>query len=380
MSYIGFYNGNNGSDGYNIYSAAGASPTVFGRTGMVTPRADYATTYKDSGGKVCPCPVLVGDEIYLYYEGYDGTRYRIFLEVYDLHGNLRFKPIEPLILETDIPGSHSVRRPEVLYEPWDIGAEFKMVGTRGTVQKEGSHLFAATSRDGATWTILGDILATQGTGWESNYIACTGRLVNDDGVYRIFYEGHDGTVWRAGEAMSAIWAAGIWTRNPANPLLQARGGYNIALTADALSGSKVLRVPDSSLFDVGAPVMLHLPTGQNSNEMHIVAEIPDATTIKIKFAVQGAYTVASGAALSQIHSRSVCFSQVWKEGGKWRAIFTAFQFRPGNFLRETTGYAEAADLASGFTIKPDVWPLPLNLKQTTGGQFSSENLKFVLVP
>jgi hypothetical protein len=166
-------------------------------------------------------------------------------------------------------------------------------------------------------------------------------------------------------------------KNPNNPLLVPRGGYNIPLTANVAGGSRSVKVANSGLFDVGAPVMLYTSSG-DSNMTNIIEEIPDSTTLVMRYLAFGSYTTANSAAISQIQSRSVDFSEVWKENGVWKTIITAFHFRPST-LRETTGYAETADLNAGFTIDPTVWPLPLRVRQSDWDRYSAENLKFVRV-
>jgi hypothetical protein len=138
-----------------------------------------------------------------------------------------------------------------------------------------------------------------------------------------------------------------------------------------------VKVPNSALFDVGAPVIIW-GSSADSNEMNIISSIPDSTTLTMQHNYIGAYLTSQTASISQIHSMSVDPAEVWFEDGKWRCVFTAFQFRPSQ-LRESNGYAETASLASGFTILPSVWPLPLNLKITAFDNISAENVTFVRV-
>jgi len=93
--YLGFYNGSGPNttpaSTYNFGLATGSSPLAMGRAGVLAPVWDHGTTYKDTGGRICPCPILVGDRIFVYYEGYDGTRKSIFLEIYSKEGGLMEK-------------------------------------------------------------------------------------------------------------------------------------------------------------------------------------------------------------------------------------------------------------------------------------------------
>jgi hypothetical protein len=372
--YIGFYNGQDGTLPYNLGLAVGRSPKAFGRKGGLALISTYTTTYKDSSGKQCPCPVLVGDRIYVYYEGYDGTRKSIFLEIYSTEGGLIEKPLEPVLLYSNVSGATSVQRPAVLYEPSDASAPFKMMFSRATSGVNATTIYAATSLDGVNWTVLGQALAVS-SGWESTYLETSGRFLKDGSTYRLFYSGHNGTSWQSGELYNTgTFGASGWTKNASNPLLSARGGYDVALTADSTAGTKTVKVANSALFDVGAPIAVY--AAGNGFQLNRIAAIPDGTTLTTLYTWQGNYTTAISSKVSQIHGRSVELSEVWYEDSTWKAIITCFQFINGQ-LAETTGYAETSSLSTPFTISPAEWPLALNSKIKDFDQVSAENLKFI---
>jgi hypothetical protein len=188
--YVGFYNGNGPNttpaSTYNFGLATGSSYLAVGRAGVLAPVWDHSATYKDTGGRICPCPIIVGDRIFVYYEGFDGTRKSIFLEIYSKEGGLMEKPLEPVILYSDISGATSVQRPAVLYEPSDSGAPFKMIFTRATSGVNAATLWAATSLDGVNWSSVGLVLSIS-SGWESTYLETSGRFLKDGSTYRLFY-------------------------------------------------------------------------------------------------------------------------------------------------------------------------------------------------
>jgi hypothetical protein len=374
--YIGFYNGQDGTLPYNLGLAVGRSPKAFGRKGGVALISTYATTYKDSSGKQTPCPVLVGDRIYVYYEGYDGTRKSIFLEIYSTEGGLIEKPLEPVLLYSNVSGATSVQRPAVLYEPSDASAPFKMMFSRATSGTNATTIYAATSLDGVNWTVLGQALAVS-SGWESTYLETSGRFLKDGSTYRLFYSGYNGTSWQSGELYNTgTFGTTGWTKNASNPLLSSRGGYDVALTADSTAGTKTVKVANSALFDVGAPIVVY--ASGSGFQLNRIAAIPDGTTLTTLYTWQGTYTTASSSKVSQIHGRSVELCEVWYEDSTWKAIITCFQFANG-YLVETTGYAETSSLSTPFTISPAEWPLALNSKIKDFDQVSAENLKFIRV-
>jgi hypothetical protein len=147
------------------------------------------------------------------------------------------------------------------------------------------------------------------------------------------------------------------------------------LTADTTAGTKTVKVANSALFDVGAPIAVY---SSGSFQLNRIAAIPDGTTLTTLYTWQGTYTTASSSKVSQIHGRSVELCEVWYEDSTWKAIITCFQFANG-YLVETTGYAETSSLSTPFTISPAEWPLALNSKIKDFDQVSAENLKFIRV-
>lgn len=382
--YLAFYNGSHASGASyvgGLGTASGNSIKTLGRIEQFYPSTLNVDTYKDSVNMGCPCPIIVGDEIYVYYEGYDGTHASIFRLTTSLDGGLREKPIEPVLLYSAIASTSSIARPAVIYDPTDVSAPFKMIFNRAATATNYTFLTAATSLDGVNWTVLGDIM-TISTGWESTYLETTGRLVKDGATYRIFYSGHNGTYWQSGEAHTNSFTAAGWVKNTNNPLLVPRGGYKQAITVDIAAGTKTVKVANSALFDVGAPITVwndSAGTPPGDSQYNIISAIPDATTLTMKYTWQGGYGVSLPSYISQVHSRSVELCDVVLENGVWKAVLTCFQFGQSTTINETTGYAETSNLNSGFTILPTIWPLPLNNKLSTWDRNSAENLKYVQV-
>jgi hypothetical protein len=382
--YIGFYNGRSDyttpANLYNIGVAEASDPLSWARRAVIAPLSDDVATYKDSSGHQNPHPIKVGDEIWVYYEGYDGTSKHIFMFKTDLDGRLIYKPLMPVIDVSAVAGASSISRPAVLYDPDDATWPFKMVFSKATTGNTPTSLISARSKDGLVWTLIGEIInVSGGAAWENTYVETTGRLLKDGSVYRLFYGGHNGTYWRGGEIHTSDFAT--WTKSAANPLLQPRGGLGVALTANASPGTKTLKVANSALFDAGAPIVLYYTSVPSSGwQTNVIDTIVDATTISLKYALQGNYTTAIGSKISQMHAGSVEFSEIWFEGGKWKTLVTCFQFmRDENQLIETMGYAESPDLNTKFTIVPSSWPLTLMEKRKTWDQRSAENVQFVRV-
>jgi hypothetical protein len=381
--YIGFYNGwAGGAAKYNLGLCQGSSPLAMGRMGVLTPISEYTITMADSGGKSLPSPVLVGDKIYLYYDGTSSSNANqksIFLQIHSTRGGVIERQLTPVILYSDVGASTAVHRPSVLYDPTDVAAPFKMAFSRSTSGSlPGTIISTATSLDGYNWTYLGDIATVTGSGWDGTYLDTTGRLVKDSSTYRLFYSGYNGTVWQSGEISATTFSGSPadWTKNGSNPLLSSRGAYNVAITANVTSGSKALKVPNTALFDAGA--VIALSDTSDGIQYNRIKSITNGTDMVMLWPWLGSFTTANSAAVSQISSRHVNLSEVWFESGKWKAIITSFGYSTSN-TAETTGYAETSSLSTPFTIQPAEWPLGVMPQSATFDQFSAENLKFIKV-
>lgn len=375
--YIGFYNGQNGNGTYNLGFASGSSYLAFGGRTVITPVSSYVGNPDDKQGKQSPCPILVNDKVYVYYEGYNGTTKQIFLEIYSTDGSLYLKPIQPVLLIGQVAGASMVARPSVLYEPSDVAAPFKMAFTVATSGLNGISIYGATSLDGVNWTVLGQFL-TISTGWEATGLATDGRLIKDGSTYRIFYSGISAAaIVQSGEMHNNTFTTSGWTKSSGNPLFVVSGGYDITVTAQINAGTRTVTVANSALFNVGAVVAVYT-VGGTSFTLNQIAAIPNGTTLTMLYNWVGTIPLASNPRVSQFTSHSVSWTEVWFDSAanKWKAIGTAFQFTPG-ILGETICYGESPNLTTPFTILYDQWPLPLNPNLLTFDQTSAENLKFI---
>lgn len=384
--YIAVYNGADlvtGGNNGEIGVATGSDPRFLGRRGIISPTADQTTTWGNESGKRNPTIIKDEHTIKLYYEGYDSTRWQIFFEEYDAEMNLRYAHAVPIIKYTDIASATSVERPSVLYDPEDVEWPYKMALCVATSGINGTSLRLARSKDGVNWSHMGEAWGL-GSGWESTYLSTTGRILKKDGLYYLFYSGNSGAPtagWRSGVATNSTWATAGWTKNPNNPLIQPRGQGKQQLAATISAGDKTVTVADTANYDVGAPIVVWYEV-TNAYEFNVIAEKVNSTTLRVRYAFQGAYTWNDGVNgpcyICQIHSGSVDISEVWFEDGLWKCLFTAFQFIPDYGL-ESCGYAETSDLDAGFTIDPTIWPIPMSNKVDAFDRSSAENIHFVRV-
>ncbi|MFA5795456.1 MAG: DUF2341 domain-containing protein, partial [Candidatus Brocadiia bacterium] len=84
----------------------------------------------------------------------------------------------------------------------------------------------ATSNDGIGWTrYISNPVLLNGSGWESTNVGSS-MVIKDGAEYKMWYKGYDGTNWRIGYATSAD---GItWDRNPSNPIINLGSGWEVS--------------------------------------------------------------------------------------------------------------------------------------------------------
>jgi len=384
--YLAVYNGGDVVSGGNngeIGVAIGRDPRFLGRRGITTPTSEQTTTWGNESGKRNPTVIKDEHTIKLYYEGYDGTRWQVFFEEYDLNMRLRYAHNGPIIKYSDIAGATSVERPSVLYDPDDATWPYKMAYCIATSGINGTSLRLARSADGVNWSHLGEAWGL-GTGWESTYLTTTGRILKKDGVYYLFYSGNNGAPvggWRSGVATNSDWSISGWTKNPNNPLIEPRGQGKQQLAATIFAGDKTITVASTANYDVGAPIVVWYEV-TNAYEFNVIDAKLNGTTLRVRYPFQGQYTWNDGTSgpcyCCQIHSGNVDISEVWFEDGKWKCLFSVFGFVP-DFGLESTGYAETDNLDDGFTIDPTIWPLPMSNKREVFDRTSAENLHFVRI-
>lgn len=380
--YLGFYNGQDGVNPQMLGRSVSRDGVTFERdTAWNTPAFDVTTAaYGASYGQGlrAPCPVIVGDEIYLYYEGYDGTRYNIFLIILGMDGGIR-RIIETAVKEnTTGDEAHTVRRPTVMYTE-GAATPFEMWYSGGPTTIESENVRYATSPDGFTWTAQGTLLTLGAAGtFDDTYISL-GRALLIDGTYYLFYAGNDGTRWQGGYATSASPGSGFTKGNGGAPVLTPDGPNQLPISVDISGGDTTITFSSgASAFNVGAPIAINNPTQADSNELNEVQSVDSDTQITTRYKILGNYFTADNASVGQINSFSVDPQEVWNEGGTWHCIATVFQF-VGSKLRESTYYATTTNLDLGFGWEYGTWPLPINWKQGVWERYSAENLKRVKV-
>lgn len=307
-----------------------------------------------------PKLVIVDEVLYLYYAGYDGTKYQIGLATSKDYGQTWTKYGNGPVLPVGAAGAFDdaqTRFPVVAYDADAAAAERWKMWYAGEGTAEQADIGYATSSDGKTWTKQGAVLSRGGAGAWDAYTIHPGHAVRVEDVWHLFYQGKDASAgkWQGGHATSTDLAT--YTKNASNPTLQRRSTAIQALTADLAQGGTTVSVADSSVFSVDEYVLVD--DDDSAPTFTRIASIESATQITIRDGAVAAYTTLQNAKVTSIYSGSVDFHSLWREGNQWVASITAFQMTP--HLREYGGFARANaldgvwefDIPRGVTLEPE---------------------------
>jgi len=151
----------------------------------------------------------------MWYKGYDGSNYRIGYATSD-DGIVWEKDEGNPVLNLGVPGAwddYYVGSPSVLFD--DGTYKIWYTGFHGTNHRIGY----ATSDDGITWMKYegNPVLDLGVPGTWDDYDVCNPSVLFDDGTYRMWYSGFNGSTWRAGYATSPDGI--MWTKYEDNPVL-----------------------------------------------------------------------------------------------------------------------------------------------------------------
>lgn len=310
-----YYNGINAGTGYQIgrldLSRDGVSSVRHPRNPVVT----TAAPRWDSGQVFHPFPLQVGDIVYLYFIDSRKVSGRHISLATSTDGGITFSWHASPVLRSGPPGSwdgDGLWFPFVMYDADDpdTARRWKL-----WYSADGDHLERigyAYSADGITWVKYGGnpIFVPGDNGAWDDHIAGTPVLVSDAGTWYMYYAGcHDddgaGHRCQVGLATAAN-PEGPYAKThggTGGPVLARRAATAQPLTTDTLSGSRVVTVPDSSVFEVGEPVMI--ADNDTYAFMSRIASIDSAVRLTLRGTVIGNFTTTEAAAVRSVFSQSV---------------------------------------------------------------------------
>lgn len=326
-----------------------------------------------------PNLVEVNGVLYLYYEGYDGSQWKIGLarsfdssETWDKYSG---NPILSGSAGWETTGSTAVSRAMVFYDEDDPNpnSRWKMWYAGG--QDGSGGLGYAYSSDGLSWTKYGGnpvlSLGTAGQ-WDDTYVDTGGIIKRNDGLWLLFYGGKHGNLWKSG-LVTFTNPTGTYTRAPGNPLLSG-DGITTSITSNVSVGDVRISVDNANLFPVGAVVWVY---DNSQRYLTNVRKIVSSTVLEVTNPAPDAIASASG------NVETVTSGSVEVVGAAYDDAFifsvTAFQplSAPSTVLEATVlGYAKDTldeikiDYSAGLSV-------PISLEESRAATLSKENLSFI---
>jgi predicted GH43/DUF377 family glycosyl hydrolase len=323
----------------------------------------------------CPRLVKVNGVLYLYYEGQDGTEWKIGLARSFDSGETWTKYTSNPILSAaggwESTTAAEVTRPLVYYDEDDLNpsARWKMWYAGGQFGAGG--IGYAYSSDGLSWTKWdGNPVLTGSAGqWDDDYLDTGGIIKRSDGTWLLFYDGKNGNFWKGGFATFRS-PTGTYTKSPNNPILSG-DGITTSITSNVGVGDVMISVTNANLFPVGAKVWVY---DNSQRYMATVRKIVSSTVLEMYEPAPDAIASASGN-VETITSGSVDFQTAIYDDGY---LFSVVAHQPlsspaGLFETSVLGYAKDSldevkiDYGAGLLV-------PITLEESRASALSKENL------
>lgn len=370
--HIGFYNGMNvANSNYAIGVSSSWDGVSFSRS--VTPLLLPRPGLFDSHGLNAPHPVQVGDQIHVYYAGFNGTAYNgIGVAVLNPDLTIVERPRAP-ILGFSGTGWESAKifRPFVILDEVEVdpAKRFKMFYT-GAGSDGKNYSGIAFSPDGIKGWVRysgNPVLSPSGSGWDSLWTMA--EHVSKIGTeYVMLYNGYDGVKIQTGYATSAS-LLGPWSKSAANPILSPRPLANQALAAPVAKGSNVITMMMATAFSVGEPIFIASSSGVENLRVKAIVNPTTITTTELTTMAHPTGSVAS------VLSGSTGPNQLVYDGTTYRVF--------GSAWNAVTAY-EVTTLAEGPSLDALQWKLDAmpvmnfsTLPTSDWDSRSQENLKFL---
>lgn len=348
--YQAFYNGGTSGSNYSIgqaYSVDGVFWTRNINNPLISPVASTweANVVKD------PWIVIVDNIYYLYYAGWRSStnRFQIGLAISRDGGQTYTKYASNPIIANGGVGTVDERRavfPTVIYEAdeADPNKKWKM-WYAGRNASDEENIAYAYSADGITWTKVGQVLTLGTAGQFDDTILQPSDVKKIDGTYYLFYGGATTSAGRTKFSTGLatfIDPEGTYTKQ--GQVLTSLSTRVQNLTADTLSGSAVVTVADTSVFEVNEYVLI--ADSDTAPLLTRINSIDSATQVTLRDAVTANITTANSGALRSVFSWSAAGRSIFRENGHWTMAVTYYQVfndlpapGPSAYLKELSGWA-----------------------------------------
>ena len=303
--------------------------------------------------------IVVNNNIYCYYSALNaGGVYSIGLATSVDYGQTWVKYGQVLSIGAGWE-ANGVWWPVVMYEPGETNAskKWKMwyVGSDGSLLKIGY----AYSADGLIWTKFANnpvvSVGAGGTWDDEQVVPCA--ILKENSTYYLFIQGYTGSYYQGG-LVTFTNPEGTYTKSAGNPIIAARQTATQTLTANLLTGNKIVTVNDSSVFEKNEYVLI-----DDSNSIPFLARInsiDSPTQLTFDRNVDADYTTAQSAEIRSIYYQIIP-TTVYKSGTQYIMLVSAFGAFAGH-QREYGAFAYSnsidgpytIDFDKGLLLKPDL--------------------------
>ena len=348
--YQAFYNGGPSGISYSISQAYSIDGVYWQRDTANPLLIPVAATWEANVVKD-PWLVIVNNIYYLYYAGWRQStdRFQIGLAISKDYGQTYTKYSANPIIANGTAGTVDERRamfPVVIYEADEANpAKRWKMWYAGRNSSDVENLAYAYSADGITWTKFGQVLTVGTAGAFDDTILQTGSVVKVSNTYYLFYGAATVSAGRtkfSGGLATFINPEGTYTKQGQN--LVSLGTRLQNLTANTLTGSKVVTVSDTSVFESNEYVLI--ADTDTTPLLTRISSIDSATQLTLRDAVTADITTANSGAIRSIYSWSAAGRSVFRENGHWTMAVTFYQIfsdqpsiGPTAYLTEISGWA-----------------------------------------
>lgn len=391
-SFLVAYNGRaaDSFDAYEIgvgWSSDGVTWTPAAANPILSPGA--GGSWDDAHVKD-PHVVYVAGVFHMLYAGHDGSNWRIGYAT-SSDGETWTKQGQVLGLGgSGAADETALVFPTLYHDPDDAGAEWK-VWYGGSDAAGVATICYASGSSLTTLTKHGRVLNVGASGAFDDVGLLPGAVTKVGSTWHLLYAGRPNASahpigWQPGLATFTD-PTGPYTKHPGNPLFARRSSAYQALTSDAPQGDVTFTVADSSVFEVGEPVVMD--DSDASWAVPYVVSIDSPTQITVSFgATLGDLLVSQGAYVASLFYGSLFPRSVRElDDGTWIIYGTSFQFGTSDELAEVA-VAWTAPTLDGVWI-PDYtqnfgndtaqgWMLPTGTTTSWSGR-SAENPSVVRV-
>ena len=376
-SYVGFFNARSIDNPKNYYIGYATSSDSINWTSASNPILKPRPKMFDSQMLNGPCPVKVGNNIYVYYSGYNGKKWTTGLTIFDLNMNILYRSKSPIldVGESGSWDSSNIFRVSVSYNEKAEDPNKKFAMLYGGSSKEIYKIGLAYSSDGIKWSKYENnpVLSNGAPGeWDSNWASQPTFTLVDD-TYYLAYNGYDGNQITGGLATSQS-LEGPWVKSGSNPVLKNRPNATQLLTKDVEPGETTIEISNADVFDLNEPCYLQC---SNGTELVRVKSKIDSNTIELYEPTILSHYTDNNAKIESLFCKSEGPNQIVYENGKWKAYCTVFANSLGF---ESTAIAEGNDLNSlqwNFNNTPIMDFNPII--SSKWDSLSQENLRFIKI-